>query len=340
MPPASRAQRAFTLVELLVVTAIIATLVGLLIPAVQASREAARRIACGNTLKQLGLANLVHADSRRTFPPGGRGYGICLTAPDQAYQADAQVRNINGLVFLLPGIEYANLFARLAMNAALGNYNPRTGRPLASPDAVASGNAAISAEQLPLLRCPADGGAAVIPAGHPEYSPEASVGGTVQAAKSSYEFVSSCKDVWHNNYWRSVPPRNRYMFGQNSNTTPAMISDGLGKTLMMGERTLMTRNGEHASGSWAYRGHLQVGVDPVGTFNVTHPPLGLNIWDFNDQPTMKGVRASWYVASSQHPNGVNFVFADGAVRFIREDVDTTMLAALCTISDGVVADTP
>lgn len=340
MAAVHRPPKAFTIVELLVVVAIIATLVALLVPAVQAAREASRRIACGNTLKQLGLANLVHVESRRVFPPGGRGYGICLKAPDQAYRADTRIQNINGLVYLLPGIEHASLFSRLAMTAALGNYNARTGRPLASPDAAASGNAAVSTERLSMLLCPSDGGVSTIPAGHPDYSPEAAVDGTSRAAKSSYEFVSSCKDAQYNNFWRSVAPGSRYIFGQNSTTTPAMITDGAGKTLMMGERTLMTRNGEHATGNWAYRGYLQVGIDPVGTFNVTHPPTGLNIWRYDDQPPVTGVRASWYVASSQHPDGVNFVMADGAVRFMREDVDPVMLTALCIMGDGLAADTP
>lgn len=335
-----RTQRAFTLVELLVVVAIIATLVGLLVPAVQAARESARRMACSNTLKQLGLANLVYVESRGTFPPGGRGYGMCLAAPDPLHTPDATIQNVNGMIHLLPGIEHAGLFARLSLSAAFGNYNLRTGRPLAAPDAVASGHAAISEERPPMLVCPSDGGERAIPAGNPQYSPEASTAGTVRAAKTSYEFVSSSDDVRHNNHWRSIPPGRRYVFGQNSRTAPTMITDGSSKTLLMGERTLMTHNGDHATGSWSYRGHLQAGVDPVGTFNVTHPDRGLNIWNYDNEPAVRGVRASWYVASSQHPGGVNFGCADGSVRLIRDEIDPTTLAALCTIGDGLATDMP
>jgi prepilin-type N-terminal cleavage/methylation domain-containing protein len=98
----------FTLVELLVVIAIIGVLIALLLPAVQAAREAARRSQCTNHMKQMGLALHNYHSSFNCFPPGGINYGWASNASTEP--ADKLVLNFNGLVCLLPYVEQQALY--------------------------------------------------------------------------------------------------------------------------------------------------------------------------------------------------------------------------------------
>jgi prepilin-type N-terminal cleavage/methylation domain-containing protein/prepilin-type processing-associated H-X9-DG protein len=343
MHTASQTRRsAFTLIELLVVIAIIAILIGLLLPAVQKVREAAARMKCSNSLKQLGLACHNYHDANNRLPPGGKAYGWCATR-NATYVPEPIIHNLNGMALLLPYIEQDNIYKLLNQNGASGNYNTTSGMPLAAPDAIVSGNAAASANLIPVLICASDGGRTTIPAGNSgagsaNYCPEGTASGTVTAAKTSYEFVSQANDYRYYNNWAAGTLGSRYMFGQNSNTKLTDVTDGTSNTLMMGERTLETFNGAFATGSYAYRSFLQVGIDPVGAYNLTYPARGLNIWNYNNNvnSNKRGTRASWYIASSLHTGGVNFVYGDGSVRFLQESTSIPTLTYLCVMSDGQV----
>ncbi len=123
----ARAPRAFTLVELLVVIAIIALLIGLLLPAVQSSREAARRTQCGEKVRQLGLALQSHHSTRGTLPPG------------------RTATSISGQAFLLPFMEQAELFSMVNPSLAWNHAS----------------HAAVAASRVPGFVCPSDPAAAV-----------------------------------------------------------------------------------------------------------------------------------------------------------------------------------
>ena len=111
---------AFTLVELLVVIAIIGILVALLLPAIQAAREAARRTECTNKMKQLGVAIHNYHDTHKQFPPAGINYGWAGAGTN--YPIYGKILNVNGWVMTLPFLEQQQLYDRYESNYAACNY--------------------------------------------------------------------------------------------------------------------------------------------------------------------------------------------------------------------------
>lgn len=123
-----KSARGFTLIELLVVIAIIGILVGLLLPAVQAAREAARRMSCQNNLKQLGLSLHNYHDTNRRFPIG----------------ADS-INCLSWRVRILPFIELSNLYQRFSFDAGIWNGGPNREGPNKLVHAL---------NKIPVFNCP------------------------------------------------------------------------------------------------------------------------------------------------------------------------------------------
>lgn len=307
-------RNAFTLIELLVVIAIISTLIALLIPAVQKVREAANRATCANNMKQVGIALQSYHSAHNRFPPGGKNYGWCGHNNSHMLK-NSPAYNFNGLVLLLPYLEQENLYRQYDQTKAGIDLGDRWNTYPSNPVSIAgsaAGNQVVAGNKVPTLTCPSDSGVPMLGGGLP-YG---------DGAKTSYDFLVSSNDCMCNN-WRNTGT-DRRMFGENSTTRIADVTDGTSNTIAMGEQTFTMGNG--STTPWGYRGWCHVGIDP------TYDNLGINNW--GTRPV--GTLANWSCAGSLHPGGANFVFGDSSVRFLAASIDIPTLTQLCTIGGGEV----
>jgi prepilin-type N-terminal cleavage/methylation domain-containing protein/prepilin-type processing-associated H-X9-DG protein len=326
--------RGFTLVELLVVIAIIGILVALLLPAVQAAREAARRMQCSNNIKQIALSLHNYFDSHKSFPAAGRGYGMCTGTP-----VNGEVKNSNGLVSILPYLELQTVYDQFNHLQTYSNHNQRSSGTVIG-DAAINGNAAISEEELQVFICPSDNnGPKTRTLVGSYYGPAPGFTG----AATNYDFITSAFTDFSNctSYQNSTTKR---MFGEDSSTTMAEVTDGTTNTFMLGETTKWHQNGR--SFAWAYRAWVMTGIDPYPSardagINLWHMPWVAPSWQSPPYNPLKGrTRTWWSAAASLHPGGCQFALADGSVRFVPETVQKSMLNNLARMSDGQVVELP
>ena len=273
-------RRAFTLIELLVVIAIIGVLVALLLPAVQAAREAARRTQCRNNLKQIGLAMHNYIDTFKTFPPGYicGSQDITVTTPGWSWA-----------VMILPQLEQTNL---------VGKFNLLL--PIEDPS-----NAAGIQTLLNVMICPSD----ICPAGpFSIYSDAAQTQLVVKTTPSSYAGnvgndscdVDSLAVPWNGVLYR------------NSRTRIQDITDGTSSTIVVGERAWAFTNGNWvgAPNNALVQGGKLNSFSPV-TASSAIGILAHAHWVNNRYDSDGGLDDY----ASLHPNGANFLFADGSVHF-------------------------
>lgn len=337
--------RAFTLVELLAVIAIIGVLVALLMPAIQTARESSRRTSCFNNLRQLGIALAAHEQSQQTLPParcGGPSTAFSTTTLDDSVPNKNAVLP-NGSTY--PGAGGLSGLVRLAPY-------------LEAVDAATTVTSYASSLQLPALLCPSDGQRDTISG----------------AALLNYVFSAGDQTANLNFDWKVCPvattpacPTNgivRGLFGLNSEVRYSMITDGLSQTLAMSEtvrpqvanRTVgggsegtVVNNAAATSGQNASspRGCNQsfVGGQYTTTLNSWMRSPGMYAWNgrppyvmFNtvlrpNGPVCHDGGTGGYGIQpprSQHMGGVGVLYADGSVTFISDTIENGSADTLTT----------
>ena len=326
-----------TLVELLVVVAVIGLLVGLLLPAVQQVRESARRTHCTNNLRQLGLANANHESARGRYPIGSesREWAERPDFPHQFFRWSV-------LAHLAPFYELETLLRGLDLSVPL--YVGLTA------DAIAPQNKPIVKLTVPLFLCPSDAGRAV----SDSFGPTNYAGCTGSGAGGGTPFETDG------------------LFGINSRTRPRDIVDGLSRTvayseslLGAGQRATTNRTGIDVQTGYGFTFTAPLDEGPCSRpFYYNFTDLRGFSWANGEYRTTLYNHArvpnsavldclaalmstpdlarmyagyGWRAARSRHAGGVNVVMADGSGQFVGDSVDPAVWKALATRAGGEAA---
>ena len=321
--------RGFTLVELLVVIAIIGVLVGMLLPAVQSSREAARRSGCQNNLRQLGLAMHNYENGRRVFPPSSdlAGSKLANGTTSQPW---------SGQSLMLPYLEGDTVYRTIDFKKG---YHDAVHKPPAMPFILAS-------TRVDVLMCPSE----------PQNRARLASDGTPEHYPLNYAL-----SVGHYLIYDPVTRRDGgAAFAPDSKFRAAAFSDGLSKTLAMAEvKTFTPRYHDcstpaaeppatpsevfSAGGSWSTtNGHTEwvCGRAIHNGFTTTFPPNTLiphvnggSTYDISVTSSREGRSTSEPTygvipSRSHHPGGVGTLFLDGSVHTIGSTIDRGTWQAL------------
>jgi len=333
-----RSNRAFTLIELLVVIAIIAVLIALLLPAVQSAREAARRAQCVNNLKQIGLGMANYESSMGSLPAGIKG---CCWG--------------TWIVFALPYMEQTTAYNGWNFNgdnAVAGSAGGSNSTDLRYGGAA---NTTISQNLFTVYLCPSDKDTKPL-GGLPAYNYSANFGNTTFYQLAQYpEGTSDASTVNFlkapfTDMWPTTPVNggpDGYTVSQYGTVPYSQITDGLSNTLLISEVIKGDPSGS-AKGTdlrgfahWGYGAAFQTYLSP----NSKLPDVSWTPGSPYCQPDVNGnppcmlqayARRHIMAARSRHSGGVNTLFGDGHVQFIKDAISLPIWRALGSISGSEV----
>jgi prepilin-type N-terminal cleavage/methylation domain-containing protein len=326
----------FTLVELLVVITIIGILIALLLPAVQSAREAARRMQCGNNVKQIGLGMHSYLSAIGLFPPGEQYESVLMSGDYGPTWA----------VSILPHLEMASVYDNMDPNSPTWSY-PSLKGPVAHQAAICT--------LIGTYRCPSSGHAPTI--NYVASGPGATKNGNgfamndlgvleyVGIAGSNRVAPYRPTDVTAS----SVPSKGGTLY-ICSNTAPSDIRDGLSNTMIIGEFSGLARGQEYRGNggigeneaSWGLGGS-RTSLNSAGTYCysvriVGFPPNSQVYWKSATAcetcQTPSPITDVQAALKSSHPGGIQALMADGSVLFLNENINIEILKDLADRDDA------
>ena len=306
-----RLRKGFTLVELLVVIAIIGILIALLLPAIQAAREAARRMQCSSSIRQLCVAIANYEGANGCYPPGRIGHDGSTGKDLSQYKRN----RASGFISLLSFLEQQSLYDQFDFSPAGGN-GPWSYVTWAN---VANGTAV--GKRPDCFVCPSDDAE--------PYYPNL-VNGTYQAATGSYAFCEGSMSV--RAFGDEAKTNNDGVFYYVSKHKQRDITDGLNTTFFIGE--VIGADTADSSNIWTQavrdRDSLRNTENPLNT------PPGEGLY-YEQAYNNDGYKANG-AFGSHHPGGANFGFGDAHVEFISETIDHEVYRAMSTRDRGDVVE--
>ena len=326
----------FTLVELLVVIAIIGVLVALLLPAVQAAREAARRAQCVNNLKQIGLAINNYESAKKQFNKGRVGCNVgnitassnpCVTNCPAPWGDSNRRQATSGFVLLMPFLENGELLDLSSHDGPSGpsnlwgiwNEGDNAGVYGAWQDAA---RLKVVQSRPSTMVCPSNPAEATFKDPNNEfYNPQPNP----RPATGSYAFCGGHHGPGTN--LSKVKCKNTGLFLDRIEIRRRKIVDGTTKTFAVGE--VLMGDGLVGTNIWTYA--YRTGSCLRNTRNALNTPIAPPAADVDCFNLASGTVCSNGGFGSHHPGGANFVYIDGRVDFVNDNVDFAIYQAASTI---------